>query len=165
MYKAPFCTKFFYRRKRALLTRYPTPPNAPVNAIPRNCYWCCKPAPTTQKPDMWWAQSQRPQNVWQRPTVTPSTTSTTTAYWWYPNTTKRPNTWKPAPTYKPEVIEAKVGDNELKSHFPASDALLRFKFWKSSITPIREDFVVIEDNYSPEIIETRRRQNYLANKV
>ena len=73
-------------------------------------------------------------------------------------TITRPNAWRP-PIYKPEIIEAKARENNINNHFsPASDVLLKFKLWKMQDKP-KEDFVIIEDNYSPEVIEALRRKN------
>ena len=108
--------------------------------------------------------TQRPQNVWQRPTVATTTpTTTTTDYWWYPTTTKRPNVWTRPTTFRPEVIEAKK-DLHKKNIFnyvkysPASDVLLKFKLWKMTEKP-KDDFIIIEDNYSPEVVEVSRHKN------
>ena len=93
--------------------------------------------------------------------MTPTTTTTTTDYWWYPSTTKRPNVWTRPTTFRPEVIEAKK-DLHKKNIFnyvrysPASDVLLKFKLWKMTEKP-KDDFIIIEDNYSPEIVEISRR--------
>ena len=73
-------------------------------------------------------------------------------------TITRPNVWRP-PIYKPEIIEAKARENNINNYFsPASDVLLKFKLWKMQDKP-KEDFVIIEDNYSPEVIEALRRKN------
>lgn len=121
--------------------------------------------PTTYKP--WWQQTtterplrpwirptERPTNTWWYPSTTTSTArpTTTTQYWWYPS----PTTSRPSNNYRPEIIEAK--DNEItqdSSYFsPAFDVVFKFKQVKTSnnIKPL-DDFVVIEDNYKPEIIE------------
>ena len=95
-------------------------------------------------------------------TTTPTTT-TTTDYWWYPTTTKRPNVWTRPTTFRPEVIEAKKNLNK-KNHInyvrysPASDVLLKFKLWKMTEKP-KDDFIIIEDNYSPEVVEVSRHKN------
>ena len=94
--------------------------------------------------------------------MTPTTTTTTTDYWWYPSTTKRPNVWTRPTTFRPEVIEAKkdfnkknrINNNYVK-YSPASDVLLKFKLWKMTEKP-KDDFIIIEDNYSPEIVEISR---------
>ena len=67
--------------------------------------------------------------------------TTTTPYWWYPDTNRRA-------AYK----ETKT--NEI-SYQPASEVLLKFKRWKGPIVENshKDDFIVIESDYKPEIIE------------
>ena len=80
--------------------------------------------------------------------------------WWYPSTTKMPNLWQQKPfPFEPEIIEAKTRSNTVNHHIstnflsPAYDVVLNFKrFFGMSEKP-KDDFIVIEDNYNPEIIE------------
>ncbi len=102
----------------------------------------------------------------------PNTTKRTTpSAWWIPaSTTSRPWQTTSKNLYEPEVIEAKTRSfNEVSSHnragiassflSPASQVLLKFTKWKQGSfepvkpKPIKDDFIIIEDNYRPEIIE------------
>ena len=91
---------------------------------------------------------------------------TTTPFWWYPTTTRKPTTttpywWYPAsttqrPAYRPEVIEVKQNEILDSYHPAASEVLLKFTRWKGPIVekyPPKEDFVIIEDPLKPQIIE------------
>ena len=65
--------------------------------------------------------------------------------------------------YRPEVIEVKQNEiskektNLISSYHPAaSEVLLKFTRWKGPIVekyPLKDDFVVIEDPFKPEVIE------------
>ena len=90
---------------------------------------------------------------------------TTTPFWWYPTTTRKPSTttpywWYPAsttkrPIYRPEVIAVKQNENS-SYHPAASEVLLKFTRWKGPIVekyPPKEDFVIIEDPLKPQVIE------------
>jgi len=87
----------------------------------------------------------------------PEDLPTTTPYWWYPATTTQ------RPVYRPEVIEVKQNEiskektNLISSYHPAaSEVLLKFTRWKGPIVekyPLKDDFVVIEDPFKPEVIE------------
>merc|ERR1739838_154551 len=106
-------------------------------------------------------------------TTTTTTARTTTRYWWHPSTTnrpnrpnrpnfttKRPNLWQQKPfPFEPEVIEAKAkssnSDSSINSNLisPAYDVVLKFKRFFGMVDKPKDDFIVIEDNYTPEIIE------------
>merc|ERR1712181_78254 len=103
-------------------------------------------------------------------TTTTTTARTTTRYWWYPSTTnrpnrpnrpnfttKRPNLWQQKPfPFEPEVIEAKAkssnsdSDSSITSNLisPAYDVVLKFKRFFGMVDKPKDDFIVIEDNYS-----------------
>ena len=92
----------------------------------------------------------------------PSTTEKpTTQFWWYPSTTKRPNLWQQKPfPFEPEIIEAKTKPlisekNSLETNLisPAYDVVFKIKRFFGLDDEPKDDFIIIEDNYSPEIIE------------
>jgi len=166
----------YSRKKRATYTRNLSRLSKDrINNVPHDCYWCCKPSRPIIRPEnqIWSPQTtSRPWTTTTRTTTTtartttrywwyPSTTETpTTKFWWYPTTTKRPNLWQQKPfPFEPEVIEAKKkssnsGKNTLETNLisPAYDVVFKFKrFFGMAHEP--DDAIVIEDNYSPEVIE------------
>ena len=147
-----------------------------INNIPHNCYWCCKPQPVSQPESQWWSPTTTTTvtttttTTVTTTTTTTTTTKTTTRYWWYPETTtKKPFWWFPTSTttrkpptwqngYNPEVIEAKFKRNEIRNSgiwSPANEILFKIKRFHGNLDPIKDDFVVIEDSYEPEIIEAK----------